>query len=320
MVTPQHEALHRIFQHDRELFARTMSHVFHEDVPIPRNVSILDTDFTEVRPHMRRGDSVLLAEFLVEEAEARYIVVVESQLREDEEKERRWPYYIAYLHDKYECPVILLVVCNDPATADWARIPIRIGLPRLTCMTVTAWVLGPDNLDLVTDPDQAAEDVGLAVLAAITHSQSGRINDILEALAEALNTIDTSTAGVLAELIAAGVADTHGLTIWRALMSTPAYPYASPLRDWFREQGLEQGREQGLEQGREQGLEQGREQGREQGLVEGERGTVRMVLKARGLELTAAHRERLETCTDLATLKEWSEAALTATTVDEIFG
>ncbi len=241
MVTPQHEAMHRIFQRDKELFARTMRHVFGEDVPVPREVSILDTDMTEARPHIRRGDSVLLAELLVEGKEDKYIVIVESQMRPDEEKERRWPYYIAYLHDKYECPVVLLVVCNDAATADWARTPITIGLAGLTCMIVLAWVLGPDNLDPITDPVQAKEDVGLAVLAAITHSRSGLISAILEALAGALDTIDTSTASVLAELAEAGLADTDGLPIWRALMATTTYPYVSHLRSQGREEGRQEG-------------------------------------------------------------------------------
>ena len=58
---------------------------------------------------------------------------------------------------------------------------------------------------------------------------------------------------------------------------------------------------------------------REEGLIEGERGTVRMVLKARGLELSDAHRERLDNCTSLDTLKRWSQAALTAGTADEVF-
>ncbi len=170
-------------------------------------------------------------------------------------------------------------------------------------MTVTACVLGPDNLAPITDPEEAAADVGLATLAAITHSNSGQINDILEALAEALNTIDTGTAGALAELTAAGLADTEGLPIWRALMATPAYPYTSPLREWFREEGLQEGRQVGLQEG----------------LIEGERGTVRMVLKARGLKLSDSQRERLDACTDLDTLRTWSQAALTADTTDDVF-
>ena len=39
--------------------------------------------------------------------------------------------YIAYLPDKSECPVVLLVVCNDAVTAEWARTRIAIGLGEL---------------------------------------------------------------------------------------------------------------------------------------------------------------------------------------------
>jgi hypothetical protein len=295
MVTPQHEALHRIFQQDSELFARTMRHVFHQNVPVPDRVSILDTDFTEIRPHVRRGDSVLLAEFLVEERGRRYIVIVESQQREDEEKERRWPYYIAYLHDKYECPVILLVVCNDGETADWARTPIFIGLPEFPSMTVLAWVLGPDNLDIITDPEQAAADVGFAVLAAITHSQSGQINDILEALSEALDTIDENTASVLAELTEAGLGGTDGLPIWRALMTTQTYPYVSQLRS------------------------QGREEGRQEGLAEGRAQAVVQVLEVRGIAIRDEDRDAILGCRDEETLTTWLNRATLVTDIRDLF-
>jgi hypothetical protein len=40
MVTPQHEAMHRIFQRDKELFERTMRRVFGENVPVPQEVSL----------------------------------------------------------------------------------------------------------------------------------------------------------------------------------------------------------------------------------------------------------------------------------------
>jgi hypothetical protein len=72
-------------------------------------------------------------------------------------------------------------------------------------------------------------------------------------------------------------------------------------------------------QGREEGREEGREKGMEQGLVAGERGTVFMVLKARNLQVSDSQRTRINTCDDLATLKEWAEAALTVATADELF-
>lgn len=94
-VSPPHEALHRLFRHDRGLFARTVRNVFQVDVPVPDSVSLMDTDFTEVRPHVRRGDSVLLAELHVEDSTQRYIVLIEAQLSENKDKKRSWPYYVA---------------------------------------------------------------------------------------------------------------------------------------------------------------------------------------------------------------------------------
>jgi hypothetical protein len=64
---------------------------------------------------------------------------------------------------------------------------------------------------------------------------------------------------------------------------------------------------------------QGREEGREEGLVAGERGTVLMVLKARGLPVSDSQRSRIDACDDLAVLKAWAETALTAATVDDLF-
>jgi hypothetical protein len=53
--------------------------------------------------------------------------------------------------------------------------------------------------------------------------------------------------------------------------------------------------------------------------VAGERGTVLMVLKARSPQVSETQRARIDTCDDLATLKQWAEAALTVATADDLF-
>jgi hypothetical protein len=73
-------------------------------------VTVLSNDLTTVKPLERRPDSVLMAEWLVDDPVGRYVLIVESQTDPDDTKLRRSPDYIAYLHDKYECPVVLLVV------------------------------------------------------------------------------------------------------------------------------------------------------------------------------------------------------------------
>ena len=43
-----------------------------------------------------------------------------------------------------------------------------------------------------------------------------------------------------------------------------------------------------------------------------------MVLKARGLQVSDSQQARIDSCDDLATLKQWAEAALTAATAQPI--
>jgi hypothetical protein len=126
----QHEALHRIFQHDTSLFARTLRQVLGINLPDPERVTMLDTDLTEPRPHIRSADSVLLAELLVENTASRYIIIIEAQTDPDEAKWFTWPYYIAHLRDKHQCEAALVVVSSKAETAQWARQPIRCGHRR----------------------------------------------------------------------------------------------------------------------------------------------------------------------------------------------
>jgi hypothetical protein len=311
VVTPEHEVLHKIFHHDKELFARTMRRVFGVTVPVPRQVSILDTDLTDPRPLVRRADSVILAELLVEDPSDRYVMIIESQTDPDGEKAYRWPYYIAYLHDKYKCPVVLLVVCSRTATAKWARNPITVGLPGLTCMVVHPAVLGPDNVPAIMDPADARVDTGFAVFSALTHSRSRWIGGILEALAAALDTLDIGTAGVLAEFTEAGLRESDGLAIWRALMTTATYPYVSQLRS----QGREEGRAEGREEGRAEGLEEGREEGRAEGRAE----AIIHILERRGVPMKPTDRDRILSCREGATLDTWLDRALAIADISELF-
>jgi len=128
-----------------------MRNVFGVEVPVPDRVTVLDSDLTETRErpygrvvHERRADTVLLAEFLLEGPSGRHILVVESRSEVDKDKEYAWPYYIAFLRDKYKCDVSLLVVCNKASTAAWARRPILNGLRDMPSMIVRLIVIGPN--------------------------------------------------------------------------------------------------------------------------------------------------------------------------------
>ena len=299
MLSPQHEALHQIFRKDRGLFARTMLKVFQVEVPVPNDVLLVSTDYTTLTPrevHERRGDSALLVELIVEGPYQKYIVLVVSQTDPDGDAEYRWPYYAAYLHDLHKCPVVLLVVTSKKRTARWARQPMEIGLPNLPCMRVYATVLGPDNMPEITDLRIAREDPFFAILVALTNRRSKRIRVILETLAEALTELDEDTANMLSEFTEAGLGK-HTLpwNIWRTLMASTAYPYASALRI------------------------QSHAEGRAEGRAEGKAESVIEVLGERGILVDPADLERILACTDAKTLQDWLRRALRVSAVSELF-
>ena len=297
--TSQHEALHRIFLQDEALFARAAAHILGIVVQEPQQVTVLSNDLTTVKPLERRPDSVLMAEWLIDDPAGRYILIIESQTEPEETRLRRWPYYIAYLHDKYECPVVLLVVCNKEYTARWARQPIVIGLPDLTCMLVHPVVLGPDNVPAVTDMTEAGLDVTYAVFSALTHSRSPKVGAILEALAGALKAIDRDTALTLAEITEVGLGETAGQQKWRELMTKQLTPYVSEFR--------------------RQGIEEGRAEGRAQGEAAGQARAILQILDRREVAVDDSSREQIVSCTDLETLTAWLDRSLTATQVSDLF-
>jgi hypothetical protein len=289
--TSQHEALHRIFLQDDALFARAAAHILGIVVHEPQQVTVLNSDLTTVKPLERRADSVLMAEWLIDDPAGRYVLIVESQTEPDDTKLRRWPYYIAYLHDKYECPVVLLVVCNRESTATWARQPIVIGLPDLTCMLVYPVVLGPDNVPAVTDVAEAGDDLTFAVFSALTHGRSSKVSAILEALAGALNAVDGETALTLVEMTEAGLVGTAGQQKWRELMRKQLIPYKSEFR--------------------REGIDEGRAAGRAEDILR--------ILDKRGIAVDDASRERIVSSGDLETLSDWLDRSLTATQVSDLF-
>jgi len=98
-------------------------------------------------------------------------IVLEVQLSSDERKRFVWPVYAANLRARLECPVCLLVVTADEATARWAGRPIELGGGNI----FTPWVLRPAGVPAITDERQAQADPELAVLSAMAHGRDADI-------------------------------------------------------------------------------------------------------------------------------------------------
>ncbi|MFD0850835.1 hypothetical protein ACFQ07_01185 [Actinomadura adrarensis] len=299
MTGSPHEALHRIFQEDTSLFTRTLHRVLGVQMPIPHAVSVISPDLTDTRPMERRADTVLLAE-----SEFRnQIVVVESQTDPEEQKRRRWPYYVSYLHDKHECDVTLLVVCSKEKTAKWARGPFTIGPPGNPCQVTRPFVLGPDNVPIINDLGHASQDVVFTVFSALTHSRSPQAAAILNVLAAALDTIDTDSAGFLAEFTEIGLGETAARSAWRTLMSAQSYRYQSEYACQLRSEAKAELRAEVEAEVK----------------AEGKAELVLRVLKRRGIHVPSSTRDQILSCTETTTLERWFDRALDARSIEDVF-
>ncbi|OSP38952.1 hypothetical protein B7767_34480 [Streptomyces sp. 13-12-16] len=291
MVSSSHEALHRVFQKDPALLTRALQRVLNIPFPEPRDFAVLNADLTEIEPVERRVDTLMR----VETDEGAYLLVVEAQGKVDEAKRGSWAYYLSYLYAKYRCEPVLIVITQSRATARWAARPIRLGLPGWHSLTVRPLVLGPENVPVITDEQEAERDVPLAVLSAMTHGRGKRAAAILEPLATALRTMDAESAAVFVAFVDSCLIDNQAKEIWRDLMASIHYFFRHPV------------------------AEQVREEGREEGRVEDRAAMTLRILEWRGIPVPDVVRERVQACTDLDQLELWAQRAVHATRAEDLF-
>ncbi|MFD5066072.1 hypothetical protein ACFWNO_48435, partial [Streptomyces sp. NPDC058394] len=142
MVSSPHEAMHRIFQEHPELFSR-VSEVLGVGFAPLASFTVLPNDLTETQPLERRVDTLLR---LDTEGDGSFLLAVEAQGKKDPDKPASWAYYASYLLAKYRLQPMLLVVCQDRSTAEWAARPVRFGPPQWPLLTLCPLVAGPHNM------------------------------------------------------------------------------------------------------------------------------------------------------------------------------
>ncbi|TDC70138.1 hypothetical protein [Streptomyces hainanensis] len=301
MVTSRHEAAHRIFQ-ERPHLLTPVFRILGVELPEPAVVEVVNGDATEIRPLERRVDSVLR---LTSQRGEAMLLAIEAQTRQDPDKASSWAYYLSYLKSKYRVPALLLVVCRDKATADWAAGPFHLNTNGWTSLQLNPLVLGPGNVPVITDPAEAAENLPLAAFSALTHGDAPEAPDILDAMVSALRGADTESVDYYSQLLEIGLGGTRALDIWRKLMII-----------FFPGRGLEI--EERYLEGRAEGKAEGREEGREEGARMLVRALLRM-LDQRGVHLAPEALERIRTCTDLDQLALWMDRVFTHDTADALF-
>lgn len=255
---------------------------------------MLPNDVTEIKPLERRVDTAM---YIQSTDGFSYIVVFEAQGKKDAAKRRSWPYYLAYLHERYRCPVLLVVICQDPSTAKWAREPIEIGVGEFTSFAAFPFVLEPKTVPVLSQIDE--KDLLLGVLSVITH---GREIDKAElrTLAKALWSADAETRTDLATYVQLGLGSLPAASEWRTIMSVNLEMLRkSPiLREMLDE--------------KEQEVEA-------RSRAEGKAAALLRILDNRSLLLSGDQRERISTCTDPAQLDAWLDLAIAAATAADLF-
>jgi hypothetical protein len=290
VVTARHEVLHRIVQERPEILVPAFRNL---GVPLPNEAAIerLSADCTEILPLERRVDGVL--RLRSDEGES-LLLAIEAQGRRDRDKERSWAHYVAYLESKHQAPTLLLVLCDAKATADWAAGPFRLGPKSWPTLTVRPLVIGPEQLPIIKDEKEAAENLALATLSACVHGRDPANEAILKTLARTLGAAEDDDAHYYAQMMEGALGSTTALEMWRTMMKI-YFPGAGTL---IEERYLE---------------------GKAEGEAKGEAKAVLRVLQVRGIPVPDDVRERITICTDMDTLDRWLDRAVSVTRAEDLF-
>lgn len=291
MLSREHESLRVLFHNRPELAPALLRQALGVDIPKYSSIRVESADFTDIVPAEYRADLVVL---LVDDKPV-LAIVVEVQLAIDDRKLFTWPVYAVGLRARFECPASVLVVTSDPTVARWASRPIALGPGA----SMALWVIGPDNVPIVTDSEQTTKDPELGVLSAMAHGHS-EVETAVSIARAALSGIehlsDRDQYMLYSDLILAALSEAAR----KALQMIPrGYEFQTPLiRD---------------------SIEKGRTEGRTEGRALGQAMSVIEVFEARSLSISEEQRARILACTDLDMLTKWLKRAVTVASADELF-
>ncbi|WP_211658123.1 hypothetical protein [Phytoactinopolyspora halophila] len=260
---------------------------------------------TALVPTEFRADAVVL--LTTKTGDPVLAVVVEVQLGRDPTKRTSWPAYLATLHARLSCPAVLLVVCADAVIARWCAQPIELGHPGWILRPL---VLGPDQVPVVAGSEQAHAVPELVVLSAIAHGDEPQHREVLDAVVQAFDAMDTDHAALYSDVVLGALSGAARRYV-EELMATGTYEVKSEfLRRW---------REQALTEGHSEGRAEGHSEGRAEGRARGEAEAILAILAARDIMVPPGVRTRILECHDLDQLDEWVRRAATAASLGDVF-
>jgi hypothetical protein len=300
MPSRRHELLVEMFRDRPALAADMLAGRLGVAVPAFDKAWLSSGELTDVKPTEYRADAVVT---LKAGDDPVFAVVVEVQLRIDARKRRTWPVYVATVHARLGCPVMLLVVCPDEAVAAWCAKPVSIGDSDLTLIPR---VVGPQQLPVVTDVDVARGDPELTVLSALAHA--GRVKDplpLFEAMIVALDVVDHDHAGLYTELVSEALPAATRAWLEEFMIAAASRHESKFLRRL-------------MERGKAEGIAEGKVEGKVEGTADGKASALLSVLDVRHIHVPDDVRADITACTDMAQLDMWIRRAVTADKIQDV--
>lgn len=290
MPSAQHEGVLELVRRQPEFAAQLLQQL---DVRVPRftDARIGDTTLNQLSPVEFRADAVVL----LESSAPILGVIVEAQRQRDDEKSFSWPAYAILARARHRCPCVVIVVTFDEQTANWAASKIDLGGGN----TYRPLVLGPDQIPLITDPDEASRHLHLAMLSVLAHGQGdpAAATAAAKAALHAISQLPEEQQEVYLLMIDAALSEAA-----RKTMAT------------------QPGFETLLSEAQRRDRERTRAEGKAEGKIDESAKMLLKLLSLRGLALTDEQRQQILDCQDLAVLEAWYERILSVSSVDDLLG
>jgi hypothetical protein len=286
-----HEGIIALVRERPELAAELLRELLHVDVPEFTEARLAEASLNDIVPTEYHADAVVL----LVAGKPVFGIILEAQLQDDGNKRFTWPMYAVSARARFRCPFVLLVVTPDAATARWAAQSVDLGGGNIW----RPFVVGPEGVPVITEPDRAAREPQLAVLSVMAH---GRGADVQTAVA-----IASAAAAA-----AAGLPEGLRMLCFALIESS----LGEAARKSF--EMLPQG-QQFFSETMRKSFAEGEAKGQARGEAKGEAQALLRVLDRRGLAVSNDQRERILACTDIATLEGWLDKAVTASSTDELF-
>lgn len=278
MPSMSHEILVDLFKNRPPMAAEILAEVLGVSIPSYTEARLASTDLTEIQPAEYRADIVVL---LLDGDRPVRVIVVEVQLSVDPRKRLSWPAYVTVSRAIHACPADLLVVAPNPTVAGWCAEPVEIGVPGFILHPP---VLLRDDVPVVTEVQEAARRPELGVLSVIAHGGTGQGATIAAAVLPAIRELDDERARFYYDLVYNSLNEAAR----REMEATmKGYQYQSD----FARKYVAQGQAEGIAR------------------------SVLTVLRARGIAVPDAIRERILAERESERLERWLEKAMVVSSV-----